>query len=99
MNRLNDLSNFDPYIKELFVKNKNRSLSAMFRKLRNKEGLNLIGDYPIMWSMIKVAKKMNLKTSYKQIWLMCSQSKEYKTAGAEKRSWLKEFTDLSKKVN
>ena len=83
--------------KELFIQNPNRSPLPIFRYFRKNESVSLIGDYPIMWTIINVATLLKIKFDYQVVYRFCRQSEEYKSSPkSEKMLWTKEFLQLNR---
>lgn len=59
-----------------FTKNKNRSLSAEFRYLRNDTRLSLFGDWLLMSMLVKTVKEMGIHPNATRLRHMIRQSKE-----------------------
>lgn len=77
-NEYHDTEFIDETVKNLFTKNPNRSLSAAFRKLRRFTRLSLIGDYPLLFRIIRIARSTGTIINRENIRYAFNQSEELK---------------------
>lgn len=61
-----------------FTRNKNKSISATFRHYRNHRNLSLIGDYPILATVVNTVKDMGIMINRQKIFYAFNQSTELK---------------------
>ena len=61
-----------------FEKNPNASISALFRRLRNHKKYSLIGDYPIIATILNARQELGLKNDKKKLLYATRQSEELK---------------------
>lgn len=86
----NNLTFLDPLILKRMRKNKNSSLSTMFRDFRRR--VPLIGDYPVIKHIVNVCTENGWKFNRNQAQLACQNSVEYKEFSlGEKSRWIRDF--------
>jgi len=73
-----DLSLAKDRIIKKYMKNPNSSISAMFRSLRGKSYLSLIGDYPILATILNTTSALGIRQTRPQITYALNQSEELK---------------------
>lgn len=67
-----------PKTQRLFIKNKNRSISATFRFFRKHSALSLIGDYPILAMIVNTIKDLKIPLKRNSLLYTFNQSTEFK---------------------
>lgn len=67
-----------PKIQRLFIKNRNRSISAAFRFFRNHSALFLIGDFPILAMIVNTIKDLKIPLKRANLFYALNQSTELK---------------------
>lgn len=65
-------------VKKHFRNYPKASVSAMFRKLRKDNRFSLIGDYPIISSILSNLEEMGIRRSKQQVFYATRQSDELK---------------------
>lgn len=75
---LQGLDFFEEKVKRLLIRNKNRSVSALFRQLRSNSKLSLIGDYPILSFIFDLARRLDINYRKNIISYSLNQSAELK---------------------
>lgn len=98
-NEYHDTEFIDETVKNLFTKNPNRSLSATFRKLRRFTKLSLIGDYPLLFRIIRVARSTGASVNRENIRYAFNQSEELKELRKKDKNTLVDQLYLSTQVN
>lgn len=79
----------------LFKKNKNRSISAMFRLFRKEKHYTLFGDYILLASIMIAGNILKVLVKRKDISYASKFSKEYLTlTKADKMQWLNNLISL-----
>lgn len=61
-----------------FKKNSNASISALFRRLRKDKRFSLIGDYPIISTVLQARHELGLKSDKNKLLYATRQSEELK---------------------
>jgi len=67
-----------PKIQRDFSRNKNKSISACFRHYRKHNNLSLIGDYPILATIVNTVKDLRIMINRQKIFYAFNQSTELK---------------------
>lgn len=83
-----DISWAKPRITKMYMKNRNRSTSATFRKLRNNSYLSFIGDYPILHIILQTISELEIYPSRFQVNYALNQSGELNTYSKQYKSKL-----------
>ncbi len=65
-----------PKIQRDFTRNKNKSISATFRHYRNHKNLSLIGDYPILSTIVNTIKDIRIEIKRQNLFYAFNQSIE-----------------------
>ena len=68
-----------PKIQRDFTRNKNKSLSATFRHYRNHKNLSLIGDYPILATIVYIVRDIGIEIKRQKLFYAFNQSTELKS--------------------
>lgn len=61
-----------------FNKNPNASISALFRRLRKDKRFSLMGDYPIISTVLRTRHELGLRTDKTKLLYATRQSEELK---------------------
>ena len=68
-----------PKIQRDFSRNKNKSISAAFRHYRNHKNLSLIGDYPILATIVYIIRDIGIEIKRQKLFYAFNQSTELKS--------------------
>lgn len=68
-----------PKIQRDFSRNRNKSISACFRHYRNHNSLSLIGDYPILATIVNTVNNLGITINRQKIFYAFNQSVELKS--------------------
>ena len=91
-----DLSLAKDRIIKRYMKNPNSSISAMFRSLRGKSYLSLIGDYPILATITNTISTLGIKLTRPQATYALNKSEELKCfSKKDKNELLNQLTNPS----
>ena len=83
-----DLSLAKKQFLKMYMKNPNRSISATFRSLREKQYISFIGDYPILSCLIKTVYSLGLIPSRFQVRYAFNLSEELNDRSKKDKSIL-----------
>ncbi len=75
-----------PKIQREFSRNNNKRVSAVFRYCRNHPHLSLIGDYPILSTIIHTILSLEINLTRKEIWRSFQYSDELKSLSKKEKS-------------
>lgn len=74
-----DLKNSIQHIEKAFKLNPQRSISALYRKYRSMDSYSLIGDFPILATIINTGKRLGIVFTRKQVLYALNKSEELKS--------------------
>lgn len=77
-----------PVIKKAFNKNRNRSISALFRYFRQHSRLSLIGCYPILATIVHAAIDIGIKLNRSKVGYALNNSEELRQFSKQEKKLL-----------
>jgi len=85
-----------PKIQRDFTRNKNKSISATFRHYRNHKNLSLIGDYPILATIVYIVRDIGIEIKRQKLFYAFNQSTELKSFPRnDKQQLIEQLLNLS----
>ena len=90
-NQFQDLEHIIVRIKKSFHQNPNRSISALFRRWRKYRFISLIGDYPLLWTIVNTGLLTKANITRQKVRYAFNQSEELREFQNEDKTELLDY--------